>query len=155
MTKPCLASVQLVDFDSMAAIRIEVLRESLERLGRFDAQRARERLAINFIPEDMRHIELDGERLGYITLRPKSIEASPTRLLEHLYIRNAFQNRGIGAWALDWAKTQADAENCDIKLSALKSSDANRFYLRHGFVRVSKDEFDINYRWTHNSRTVQ
>lgn len=155
MTKPSLTAVQLEDFENMAAIRVEVLRESLDRLGRFDAARARERLAANFSPENMRHIELDNERVGYITLRPKSIEVSPTRLLEHLYVRTSFQNRGLGAWALDWAKSQARAGNCDIKLSALKLSAANRFYLRHGFVQVSEDEFDINYRWAYNIRVVQ
>lgn len=154
MTKPSLTAVQLKDFEEMAAIRVEVLRESLEGLGRFNATRARERLAANFIPEDMRHIELDNERVGYITLRPKSIDVSPTRLLEHLYVRTSFQNRSLGAWILDWAKSQARAGNCDIKLSALKLSAANRFYLRHGFVQVSEDEFDINYRWAHNIRTV-
>ena len=154
MTKPSLTTVQIEDFERMADVRIEVLRESLERLGRFDVQRARARLAANFIPEDMRHIELDGERVGYITLRPKSIDGLPTRLLEHLYVRNAFQNRGLGAWALDRAKSQARAQDCDIKLSALKLSDANLFYLRHGFVQVSEDEFDVNYRWAYNDRAA-
>jgi GNAT superfamily N-acetyltransferase len=148
---PSLTLVQAEDFEEMAAIRIEVLRDSLERLGRFDTGRARERLAANFVTADMRHMMLDGERVGYITLRPKTIEHSPTILLEHLYVRNAFQNRGLGAWALDWAKGQASAEGCDIKLSALKLSDANRFYLRNGFVQISEDDFDVNYRWTHKS----
>ena len=152
MTKPSLTAVQIQDFERMADVRIEVLRESLERLGRFDAERARARLAASFMPEDMRHIDLDGERVGYITLRPKSKDELPTRLLEHLYIRNEFQNRGLGAWALDWAKSQAIAEDCNIKLSALRLSDANRFYVRHGFRRVSEDEFDINYRWAHNGK---
>jgi GNAT superfamily N-acetyltransferase len=154
MTKPSLTTVQIEDFERMADVRIEVLRESLERLGRFDAERARSRLAANFVPEDMRHIELDGERVGYITLRQKSIDVAPTKLLEHLYVRNAFQNRGLGAWALDWAKSQARGQDCDIKLSALKLSDANRFYLRHGFVRVSEDEFDVNYQWSHNGKAA-
>jgi len=56
---PTLAPVALSDFDAMVAIRVEALRESLERLGRFDPVRARERLAAGFAPEHMRHIELD------------------------------------------------------------------------------------------------
>jgi GNAT superfamily N-acetyltransferase len=148
---PSLTRVQAEDFEELAAIRIEVLRESLERLGRFDAGRARDRLASSFTPEDMRYVVLRDERVGYLTLRPKSIEHSPTMLLEHLYIRNAFQNRGLGLWALDWAKAQARAEHSDIKLSALKQSDANRFYLRHGFVQVSEDDFDVNYCWMRSS----
>ena len=38
------------DFEAMLAIRVEALRESLERLGRFDPTRARERLAAGFKP---------------------------------------------------------------------------------------------------------
>jgi hypothetical protein len=34
-----------------------------------------------------------------------------------------------------------------ITLSALKHSDASRFYLRHGFVQVGGSEFDMDYRW--------
>lgn len=56
---PTLSPVSAVDFDDMVALRIEALRESLERLGRFDPVRARERLAAGFAPEYMRHIELD------------------------------------------------------------------------------------------------
>lgn len=148
---PSLIRVQAEDFEELVAVRIEVLRESLERLGRFDATRARDRLASSFTPGDMRHIVLSDERVGYITLRPKSIEHPQAMLLEHLYIRNAFQNRGIGLWALDWAKAQARAAQCGIRLSALKQSDANRFYLRNGFVQVSDDEFDVNYHWMHSS----
>ena len=73
----------------MLAIRVEALRPSLERLGRFDPVRARERFAAGFAPEYMRHIALDGVRVGFITLRPddgalQSAQASVLKL-EHLY----------------------------------------------------------------------
>jgi GNAT superfamily N-acetyltransferase len=142
-----LASVTTSDFDQMVALRIDALRESLERLGRFDPVRARERLAAGFLPEYMRHIELNGERVGFLTLRPLPGQVHPTVQLDHLYIRPACQGRGIGAWALDWAKAQAVWQHCDITLSALKQSAANRFYLRHGFVQVTQGEFDLDYRW--------
>ncbi|QPF76587.1 GNAT family N-acetyltransferase [Roseateles sp. DAIF2] len=124
----------------MVALRIAALRESLERLGRFDAQRARERLAAQFEPAAMRHIERDGERIGFVTLKPA---ADGSVKLEHLYILPGHQGEGIGAWALDWVKRQGQ----DVTLSALKLSDANRFYLRHGFTAVGESEFDIDYRW--------
>jgi len=142
-----LTPVAAGDFDEMVAIRIEALRESLERLGRFDPARARERLAAGFAPEHMRHVVLDGQRVGYITLRPESGQAPRNLQLDHLYIRPVCQGRGIGAWALDWAKAQAVLQDCDITLSALKQSAANRFYLRHGFVPVGESEFDLDYRW--------
>lgn len=139
--------VAVNDFDQMLALRIEALRESLERLGRFDPVRARERLAAGFVPEHMRHILVEGERAGFITLRPGSEQTAPALQLDHLYIRPVCQNRGIGAWALDWAKAQAELQNCDITLAALKQSAANRFYLRHGFIQIGEGEFDLDYRW--------
>jgi GNAT superfamily N-acetyltransferase len=136
-----LAPVAAQDFESMLALRMAALRESLERLGRFDLQRGRERLAAQFEPDAMRHIERDGERIGFLTLKPLA-DGSGLRL-EHLYLRPGAQGQGVGAWALDWVKRHGQ----DVHLSALKLSDANRFYLRHGFELVGESEFDIDYRW--------
>lgn len=141
------APVAWGDFEAMLAIRVEALRDSLERLGRFDPARARERLMAGFKPEFMKHIVCDGERVGFVTLRPDPA-AGPTALrLDHLYVRPTYQGQGIGAWVMAWAKAQAVAQACDITLSALKHSDANRFYLRHAFVQVGESEFDLDYRW--------
>ena len=35
----------------------------------------------------------------------------------------------------------------DVELEALPQSDANRFYQRHGFVKVGEAEFDVFYVW--------
>ena len=135
----------------MLAIRVEALRPSLERLGRFDPVRARERFAAGFAPEYMRHIALDGVRVGFITLRPddgalQSAQASVLKL-EHLYLKTDAQGARAGTWALNWAKVQAVAAQRDITLSALQQSGANRFYVRHGFVLVGQSDFDLDYRW--------
>jgi len=128
------------DFESMAELRIAALRESLDRLGRFDPQRARERLRGGFAPEHMQHICRDGERIGYVTLKPSD---DGVLRLEHLYIRPGAQGQGVGAWVMDWIKSHRQ----DVTLSALRLSDANRFYHRHGFEVVGESEFDIDYRW--------
>ena len=136
------------DFEAMLAIRVESLRDSLERLGRFDPARARERLMAGFKPEFMQHIVRDGERIGFVTLHPDPAAGPPTLHLDHLYLRPAWQGQGVGAWVMAWAKAQAVAQACDIRLSALKHSDANRFYLRQGFVQVGESDFDLDYRWS-------
>ena len=134
------------DFEAMANLRAEALRESLEHLGRFDPVRVRERLRAAFVPACMQHIASDGERIGYLTLVP---QASPPEFrLHHLYIRPGYQSRGVGAWALDWVKAQAREHGCDVTLGALRDSAANRFYLRHGFTLVEEQEFDLEYRWS-------
>jgi GNAT superfamily N-acetyltransferase len=144
---PRLVGVLASDFDAMVALRINALQESLERLGRFDPSRARERLADAFAPAFMRHIEVNGERVGFVTLRPDERAQPPSLRLHHLYIHPAAQSKRTGAWALDWAKAEAVKAGRDITLSALKQSDANRFYLRHGFVEIGQRDFDVDYRW--------
>ena len=131
------------DFEALAALREAALRESLERLGIFDKERSRTRLRGQFWPEYMRHIVDDGTRVGLLTLKPEGDALK----LQHLYLAPGSQGQGFGAWALEQVKAEAQAEGRDVKLEALKQSDANRFYLRHAFVLEGEEEFDLLYRW--------
>ena len=136
---PTLAPVADADFEAMLSIRIEALRDSLERLGRFNPEVARARLKSQFRPEWMNHLVVDGERVGYFTVEPREGELR----LHHLYLRPEAQGQGVGAWVLDQVKAQGKP----ITLAALRESRANDFYLRHGFRVVEAQEFDIEYRW--------
>jgi GNAT superfamily N-acetyltransferase len=138
------------DFEALAALREAALRESLERLGLFSQERSRERLRSNFRPEFMRHIVCGHKRVGLLTLWPDGDALK----LQHLYLAPGSQGYGIGAWVMEQVKAEARAQGRDIKLEALPQSDANRFYLRHGFVQVGQEEFDIFYRWPVNAGAV-
>ena len=127
------------DFEAMLALRIDALRESLERLGRFNPEVARARLKAQFHPEWMRHLMRDGERVGYFTVEPREGELR----LHHLYLTPAVQGQGIGAWVIDHVKQRG----LPISLAALRESRANDFYRRHGFRVVQEQDFDIEYRW--------
>jgi ribosomal protein S18 acetylase RimI-like enzyme len=129
------------DFEALLALRLRAMRESLERLGRYDEQRARVRLAETFDPAHTRHIVVDGARVGFLVL----MTLSHALRLNHLYIDPAFQRRGIGQRVLQSICTRADREQLPVELMALKGSDANRFYLRHGFVAIGEGEWDIDY----------
>jgi len=135
------APVLAADAGQLADLRVEAMRESLERVGRFDAARARARLLDGFAPEHTRWIVADGERVGFFVLRPQD----DGLLLDHLYIRPACQGRGAGAAALQAIFAQADARGCELRVGALRESDANRFYLRHGFRIVRQEAFDNYY----------
>ncbi|RSZ39576.1 MULTISPECIES: GNAT family N-acetyltransferase [unclassified Variovorax] len=145
LSRLSLQPVDSSDFEAMLALRIDAMRPSLERVGRFDAARSRERLSAGFVVPYMHHIVLDGDqRIGFVTLKP---EDSDALRLDHLYLRTGFQGLGIGEWVLEWAKSQAREQQLDIKLTALVKSDANRFYLRHGFVLEGGEGVDLYYRW--------
>ncbi len=129
------------DFESLVALRIEAMRASLERIGRFDPARARERLRSGFSPAHTQHIVADGARVGFLVTRVQGEHL----LLDHLYIRPGHQGRGIGAAVLQRAFAQADSLGLPVKVGALRGSDANRFYARHGFELQAQAEFDNDY----------
>lgn len=57
-------------FEQLIALRIEAMRESVERIGCFDPARARQRLAASFEPQNTRFISLDGAVVGFYAFRP-------------------------------------------------------------------------------------
>ncbi|SSW64440.1 GNAT family N-acetyltransferase [Achromobacter agilis] len=129
------------DFEALLALRIEAMRESLERLGRFDPERARSRLRSTFRPEHTWSIELDGQRLGFYALRP---DGDGLRL-DHLYLRPGSQGAGLGSQVLRRILEDADRLGLPVRVGALRGSDSNRFYQRHGFVQTAESEWDIDY----------
>jgi GNAT superfamily N-acetyltransferase len=134
--------VTAADAEALVAIRIAAMRESLERLGRFDPQRARDRFLATFDPALTRHVLADGARVGFVVVR----EEGDGLLLDHLYLLPHAQGRGVGAAVLADVLARADASHLPVRVGALRGSDANRFYARHGFVQVAQAEWDNLYR---------
>jgi GNAT superfamily N-acetyltransferase len=137
-----LVPVHPADFESLLALRIRAMRPSLEALGRFDPERARERLASTFASEHMHHIVRGNERLGLLTLRP----TASALWMDHLYIDPAYQGQGIGAWAMDVACALADQRRLPLHLLVLKQSPAIRFYANNGLQTLREGEWDIELR---------
>ncbi|CUJ21228.1 Predicted enzyme related to lactoylglutathione lyase [Achromobacter xylosoxidans] len=135
------APVGEADFDALLAIRIEAMRDSLERLGRFDPERARARLRATFRPDHTWFIERDGARIGFYALRP---DGDGLRL-DHLYVVPAAQGLGVGGQVLGRLLRDADLRGLPVRVGALRGSDSNRFYRRHGFEPVAQSEWDIDY----------
>ncbi|WP_175861741.1 GNAT family N-acetyltransferase [Burkholderia cepacia] len=129
------------DAETLVAIRIAAMRDSLERIGRFDPRRARERFLASFDPALCRFIEADGVNAGFFVVRPQEDHW----LLDHLYIVPAHQGKGIGAAVLQRIFAAADAQRVPVRVGALRGSDSNRFYARHGFMQADEAEWDIYY----------
>ena len=136
------APVTAADFDELLALRIATMRASLERIGRFDPQRAAERFRATFRPADTRRIVVDGVAAGCVGLWAEPVDAMR---VEHFYLSAPFQGRGLGSAVL--ARLLNDVPDAIelFRVGALRESDANRFYRRHGFVEVSEDAWDIAY----------
>jgi GNAT superfamily N-acetyltransferase len=136
-----LCAVRAEDAEELVAVRIEAMRESLERIGRFDAERARGRFLSSFVPECTRHIVVGAQRVGFVVVKP-----IPDGLnLEHLYLCPDHQGRGIGSAVLMLIFEEADSQRLPLRVGALRGSASNRFYLRHGFRLVAEGEWDIYY----------
>lgn len=115
------------------------MRPVLEPVGRFDPERARGMLLNTFDPQQSWKILLEGELVGFFTLR----EEVDHWHLHHFYIHPDWQNRGLGGLALSQVFRRAKGK--PLRLRAFRSSDANRFYVRHGFVLMSGEEWDCHY----------
>jgi len=129
------------DFEALLDLRSEAMRESLQRIGRFDPDRSRARFLASFSPAQTRRILLDGEPIGFFATQP---EEGALRL-DHLYLHPAPQGRGIGAVVLGHVILEADLQALPLRVSALRDSSSNRFYLRHGFRLVEQGDFDNHY----------
>jgi GNAT superfamily N-acetyltransferase len=143
LVSPDISFVQAdeADFEELFTLRLEALREGLERLGRFDAERSRVRFRASFAPRFTRHVVVNGARIGFVAVKPHE----EGLLLDHLYIRPAQQGFGIGAAVLGRVFADADAAGLALRVGALRDSAANRFYARHGFQKTAESAWDIYY----------
>lgn len=142
MTEPApltYAPVQEHDFDAMADLRILAMRPSLERLGRYDPERSRRRLQAGFVPEQMRWICLNGERIGFYSL----FREGAAWRLDHLYLHPSTQGRGLGSLVMNHLFGQT--QDAPMLVTALRDSESNAFYRRHGFTQTGESEWDIEY----------
>lgn len=129
------------DAEDLVTLRIAAMRESLERIGRFDAQRARDRFMAGFSAAHTKHIAMNDKHVGFVVVKPDG----DGLLLDHLYVHPNYQGQGIGQWVMQQLFDEADVQAKDIKVGALKGSDSNRFYARLGFELLDQTEWDIYY----------
>jgi len=131
--RPSLAS----DLDWIVELRVDVLRPDLERLGRFDPIRVRDRMRSAFRADATRVIVVDGADVGSIAVR-----AEPdARWIEHFYLASEAQNAGVGSAVL--REVLAEEGTLPFRLNVLQGSPARRLYERFGFAAYAEDEIDV------------
>lgn len=134
-------SSALSDASWVAEMRAVVMKPDLERLGRFDPVRVRQRFLDAFEPQLTRVIVAEGADVGTIAVRP----AADAVWIEHFYLSPEWQGRGLGGAVLraTLAEARGDASRAPYRLNVLQGSAARRLYERHGFVVESEDEVDV------------
>lgn len=125
------------DLEELVELRAVAMRPDLERLGRYDDHRVRQRLRDAYTPEHTRIIEVDGEFAGSISMRP----AEDRQWLEHFYLAPQHQGRGVGSAVLRSVLDEADG--AVVALNVLQGSSARKLYERHGFVTEAEDPVDV------------
>lgn len=128
------------DVESIAEIRATVMRPDLERLGRFDEHRVRQRFRDSWSPDHTCVVTVEERLAGSVTVRPG---ADGVRILEHFYLAPGVQGRGLGTAVLRFLLDEADAAGAPVRLTVLNGSPARRLYERHGFTWESEDPVDV------------
>jgi GNAT superfamily N-acetyltransferase len=127
------------DVEPIARLRATVLRPDLERLGRYDDHRVRQRLRDAYTPHHTTIILVGGAFAGCVAVRP----AGQDRWLEHFYLDPALQGQGIGTAVLRTLLHHADTDGVPVRLNVLQGSAAQRLYERHGFTVQTQDPVDV------------
>ena len=130
------------DFEPLLAIRIEVMREHLDRVFRYKPSRARRIFREHFAEPGLRAILLGDELAGCVGFRVGDAEIK----IDSFYLARRYHNRGLGAEILKVLLAEADALGLPCELDVLLGSPADRFYERHGFVKQGQDNIEANFR---------
>jgi len=128
------------DVEVIAELRAMVMRPDLERLGRFDEHRVRQRLRDSFSPQHTSVIVAEGAFTGCVTLRP----TENGQWLENFYLAPSVQGRGLGSAVLRTLLDRTDADGVPVRLNVLQGSAARRLYERHGFTVEAQDPIDVS-----------
>jgi GNAT superfamily N-acetyltransferase len=136
------APVSEADFEPLLALRIEVMREHLERVFRYRPSRARRIFREHFDEPGLRLILLGEERAGCVGFRAGVDEIK----IDSFYLDRRHHNRGLGTAILKVLLAEADALGLPVRLEVLRGSPADRFYERHGFVKHDEDDIEAHYQ---------
>ncbi|MGW1621961.1 N-acetyltransferase family protein [Streptomyces sp. NPDC002172] len=127
------------DVEAVAELRAVVLRDDLERLGRYDERRVRQRLWDGYDADHTWVIEAGGAFAGCVALRP----TGDAHWLEHFYLAPHAQGGGIGSAVLRELLERCDRDGVTVRLNVLRGSAARRLYERHGFLVETEDPVDV------------
>ncbi|ELI5429548.1 GNAT family N-acetyltransferase [Vibrio parahaemolyticus] len=131
------------DGEILAEIRVSSMKQSLEAIGRFEPNRARNRFLDNYEFQNTTKIYANNVLVGFYSVSKECDHL----YLSHLYVAPVYQGSGIGADAIERIKALSATSGNTVRLGALRNSPANQFYLSHGFELTHEEEWDLYYEW--------
>jgi GNAT superfamily N-acetyltransferase len=134
-------SVAEADFEPLLALRTDVMRAHLERVGRYTPERSRQMFRKHFDEAGTRLILQDGVRVGCVGFRRHGDEIK----IDSFYLERRLHGSGLGTKILKALLAEADATGLPVRLQVLNGSPADRLYLRHGFVKLREDGIEGFY----------
>ncbi len=143
MSNISISNAMDVDPARLAAIRVEAMRPSLEAIGRFDPERARNRFLETYNARDTHIVQAGNDLIGFYVVRTRRDHL----YLDHVYIHPTHQGGGLGSKIVSSVQDQAHQKGLPVRLMALRGSPANDFYISCGFVLEQSDELDNYYTW--------
>jgi GNAT superfamily N-acetyltransferase len=136
MTDFTFRATRDADFEAVLALSIRAMRTHLERIGRFDPERRRQRMRRQFDAGILRIIEQGGALAGCIGVEEKGGWVE----IHSLFLDDHAQGRGVGAAV--WRAVLAQHPGRVFRLEVLKQSPARRFWERQGFTQIDELPFD-------------
>ncbi|OKJ01080.1 GNAT family N-acetyltransferase [Kitasatospora sp. CB01950] len=132
------------DLEPLVELRAAAMRPDLERLGRWDEHRVRQRMRDAYRAAHTAVVEVPGfpSPAGCLAVRPDE-DRPDTVVLEHFYLDPVLHGRGLGTAVLRSALDDVDAAGQAVRLVVLQGSPARRLYERHGFGFASEDPIDV------------
>ena len=122
------------------------MHELVERLYGWDEVVQREKFVSVFRLDEARVIcGRIGSTIADVGWIQVEAEANDFHVKE-LHIVSGSQNLGLGAWALNQVIEEATEAHRDVRLTALQSSPAIRFYHRLGFRTFSEEHMLVHLR---------
>jgi GNAT superfamily N-acetyltransferase len=127
-----------LDAPWIAELRAVALRPDLERLGRYDPVRVRQRFLSAFEPALTKVVLVHGAAVGSIAVRPDA----DSLWIEHFYLAADLQGRGIGSRVLRQLLAEHGSQRT-FRLNVLQGSRARALYERNGFAVEREDPVDV------------
>lgn len=131
----------MADFEPLLDLRLRVMRPALERIGRFDPDRARQYFGDGFDLNSMRVIVAEDAIAGCVCFRREDEHW----VLEYFYLEPRYHRTGLGSSILRALLAEADRSGRVVRLEVVKGSESAHLYERHGFARYGEGEWDVFY----------